>query len=114
MTKESQEDKTHLTRKEKLAKVTLERFEEMGKGLHFYDDFRKTSKWMQFADKLYLSHLSGESFLEIGCGQGHLMEKFAQKFPKAIVDACTYNGNRYIIPVTQHYVTMFYNSKIFG
>lgn len=40
-------------------------------------------------------------------------EKIDEKFPKSIIDACTYENNKYIIPVTQHYVAFFYNKKIF-
>ncbi len=36
------------------------------------------------------------------------------RFPKLIQDAATYNGRKYIIPVTQHYVCFFYNKRIFG
>lgn len=40
-------------------------------------------------------------------------EKIEEKFPQSIIDACTYNNDKYIIPVTQHYVAFFYNKKIF-
>ena len=37
-----------------------------------------------------------------------------QVFPKAIADtACTYNGKKMLIPITQHYVGIVYNKKIF-
>lgn len=35
-------------------------------------------------------------------------------FPKHLVDAASvYNGEKYLLPITQHYVTFFYNKKIF-
>ncbi|GAK49862.1 extracellular solute-binding protein, family 1 [Candidatus Moduliflexus flocculans] len=40
-------------------------------------------------------------------------EKMDERFPAAIGQACTYNGQKYIIPVTQHYVALFYNTRIF-
>jgi ABC-type glycerol-3-phosphate transport system substrate-binding protein len=40
-------------------------------------------------------------------------EDMDSKFPKAIIDAVTYKGKKYIIPVTQHYVAFFYNRTIF-
>ena len=33
---------------------------------------------------------------------------------KAVTEACTYNGKKYILPVTQHYVGFFYNKKVFA
>lgn len=33
---------------------------------------------------------------------------------KAVAEACTYEGKKYIIPVTQHYVAFFYNKKVFA
>ena len=35
-------------------------------------------------------------------------------FSKAVTEACTYNGKKYILPVTQHYVGFFYNKKVFA
>lgn len=32
-----------------------------------------------FTDDLYLDYIKGESFLEAGCGEGHLMAKLRQK-----------------------------------
>lgn len=32
---------------------------------------------------------------------------------KAVAEACTHDGKKYIIPVTQHYVVFFYNKKVF-
>lgn len=41
-------------------------------------------------------------------------ENLNNRFSKAIIDsACTYNGKKYLIPVTQHYVAFFYNKKMF-
>lgn len=34
-------------------------------------------------------------------------------FPPPMAEACTYHGQRYAIPLTQHYVAFFYNKKIF-
>jgi len=31
-----------------------------------------------------------------------------------VIDACTYNGKKYLLPITQHYVAFFYNKKIFA
>ncbi len=42
-------------------------------------------------------------------------EKLDERFSKSVIDsACTYNGKKYLIPVTQHYVAFFYNKKIFS
>ncbi len=35
------------------------------------------------------------------------------KFPETVAKACEYDGRKYVIPVTQHYVCFFYNTKIF-
>lgn len=36
-------------------------------------------------------------------------------FPQFIADsACTYNGKKYMIPITQHYIGMVYNKKVFS
>lgn len=35
-------------------------------------------------------------------------------FPPPVLAACTYEGRPYILPITQHYVTFFYNKKIFA
>lgn len=35
-------------------------------------------------------------------------------FPPTVSKACTYNGHKYALPVTQHYVAFFYNKKIFA
>ena len=36
-----------------------------------------------------------------------------ERFPAAVAQACTYNGKKYVIPVTQHYVSVYYNKAIF-
>lgn len=36
-----------------------------------------------------------------------------QIFPPAVAQACTYYTHKYALPLTQHYVTFFYNTKIF-
>jgi ABC-type glycerol-3-phosphate transport system substrate-binding protein len=42
-------------------------------------------------------------------------KKLDEVFPKAIVDsACTYDGKKYLLPITQHYIGIFYNKKIFN
>lgn len=38
---------------------------------------------------------------------------FKSKFPNSVVNACSYNGKFYIVPVTQHYVAFFYNKALF-
>lgn len=35
-------------------------------------------------------------------------------FPATVSKACTYNGKKYALPVTQHYVAVFYNVAIFN
>ncbi|MCB2216103.1 MAG: extracellular solute-binding protein [Desulfobulbaceae bacterium] len=36
-----------------------------------------------------------------------------RRFPKSIADAaCTYNGNKYLLPITQHLVVFFYNKRL--
>lgn len=35
------------------------------------------------------------------------------KFTPSVAEACTYSGKKYAIPVTQHYVALFYNKAIF-
>lgn len=40
-------------------------------------------------------------------------ENISSKFPPAIIEACKYDNKPYIIPVTQHYISFFYNKKIF-
>ncbi|MBF0287779.1 MAG: extracellular solute-binding protein [SAR324 cluster bacterium] len=39
--------------------------------------------------------------------------KLNEHFTPALMKASTYNGNKYIIPVTQHYAAFFYNKEIF-
>lgn len=39
--------------------------------------------------------------------------KLDKRFAPAIVKASTYNGKKYALPVTQHYVAFFYNKKVF-
>lgn len=40
--------------------------------------------------------------------------KLDNLFSKTIADAaCTYNGKKYLIPITQHYTAFFYNKKVF-
>ncbi len=34
-------------------------------------------------------------------------------FPASVAQACTYNGHKYAIPLTQHYLAFFYNRAIF-
>jgi len=34
-------------------------------------------------------------------------------FPRSVSQACTYYGQKYALPLTQHYVTFFYNKHIF-
>lgn len=34
-------------------------------------------------------------------------------FPSAVSKACTYFGQKYALPLTQHYVTFFYNKRVF-
>lgn len=37
-----------------------------------------------------------------------------KQFPKNIIDsASSYGGHKYLLPITQHYVSIFYNKKIF-
>lgn len=67
----------------KAEKESRDRFDKMGDKPEYYDQFRQHCKWTKFSDELYLTRLSGQSFLEIGCGQGHLMAKFRQLFPDA-------------------------------
>lgn len=35
-------------------------------------------------------------------------------FPATVSEACTYNGKKYALPVTQHYVAFFYNVQVFN
>ncbi|MGL1861251.1 MAG: extracellular solute-binding protein [Pseudodesulfovibrio sp.] len=35
-------------------------------------------------------------------------------FPPSVGKACTYNDHKYALPLTQHYVTFFYNKKTFA
>lgn len=37
----------------------------------------------------------------------------AEKFSPAISQACTYDGKKYALPLTQHYVCLFYNASLF-
>lgn len=37
-----------------------------------------------------------------------------QVFPPSVARACTYNGHKYALPLTQHYVAFFYNRKVFA
>ena len=40
--------------------------------------------------------------------------KLDNLFSKTVIDAaCTYNGKKYLVPITQHYTAFFYNKKIF-
>jgi multiple sugar transport system substrate-binding protein/raffinose/stachyose/melibiose transport system substrate-binding protein len=40
--------------------------------------------------------------------------KLNQRFSPAIIKAaCEYNGKKYLIPLTQHYIGFFYNKKVF-
>lgn len=40
--------------------------------------------------------------------------KLDEIFPKSLVDdACTIDGKRYLLPITQHYVAFFYNKAVF-
>jgi len=36
-----------------------------------------------------------------------------ERFTPAVAQACTYNGHKYVIPLTQFYVAFFYNKEIF-
>jgi multiple sugar transport system substrate-binding protein/raffinose/stachyose/melibiose transport system substrate-binding protein len=36
-----------------------------------------------------------------------------ERFPRSVANACTYNNEKYAIPVTQHFTAFFYNKKIF-
>lgn len=40
-------------------------------------------------------------------------ERLDRRFPRTVVEACTYGGKRYLVPVTQHWVGFFYNKKLF-
>ncbi len=46
---------------------------------------------------------------------GDLWEKakMDERFPTSVANACTYNNQKYAIPVTQHFAAFFYNKKIF-
>ncbi|MEW5772301.1 MAG: extracellular solute-binding protein [Thermodesulfobacteriota bacterium] len=35
------------------------------------------------------------------------------RFPPQVAAACTYNGRKYVIPLTQHWVGLFYNAGLF-
>jgi SAM-dependent methyltransferase len=48
----------------------------------YYERWR-SQKACQFTDELYLEYLRGKSFLEVGCGEGHLMTKMRQRHPAA-------------------------------
>jgi hypothetical protein len=37
----------------------------------------------QVTDELYLEYLRGRSFLEVACGEGHLLRKLRDKYPAA-------------------------------
>jgi multiple sugar transport system substrate-binding protein/raffinose/stachyose/melibiose transport system substrate-binding protein len=39
--------------------------------------------------------------------------KMDERFPASVANACTYNDQKYAIPVTQHFAAFFYNKKIF-
>lgn len=39
--------------------------------------------------------------------------KMDERFPTSVANACTYNNQKYAIPVTQHFAAFFYNKKIF-
>lgn len=44
-----------------------------------------------------------------------LLESFPidESFDKSVLDACSYKGELYMLPLTQHYVGFFYNSSVF-
>ena len=39
--------------------------------------------------------------------------KLNDLFPPAVKQGCTYNGHKYFLPLTQHFVAFFYNKAIF-
>jgi len=40
-------------------------------------------------------------------------QNLGARFSPAVAAACSYNGHKYVVPVTQHYVAFFYNKKLF-
>jgi multiple sugar transport system substrate-binding protein/raffinose/stachyose/melibiose transport system substrate-binding protein len=65
------------------------------------------SYWAGARTKSVLGHL--ESFDTIWQTAG-----LTGDASKAVTEACTYDGKKYMIPVTQHYVGFFYNKKVFA
>ncbi|MBI4818106.1 MAG: class I SAM-dependent methyltransferase [Deltaproteobacteria bacterium] len=61
---------------------TQQRFRWDSSSESIYDRWREEHK-VAFFDGLYLESLSGTDFLEIGVGQGHLLEKLAKAHPEA-------------------------------
>lgn len=45
-----------------------------------------------------------------------LLNKRVEKdsFDESVLEACSYNGELYVLPITRHYVGFFYNKKIFN
>ena len=41
-------------------------------------------------------------------------EHLDKRFPQSVQEACTYEGHRYIVPVTQHMIGFFYNVRVFA
>ena len=65
------------------------------------------SYWAGSRTKSVLDHL--ESFDTIWQTAGLTVDAST-----AVTEACTYDGKKYMIPVTQHYVGFFYNKKVFA
>jgi len=47
---------------------------------------------------------------------GALIDSFSVKasFKESVLEACSYGGELYMLPLTQHYVGFFYSKKVFG
>lgn len=41
-------------------------------------------------------------------------QQLDRRFSAAVSRACTYSGRKYAVPLTQHYVAIFYDKKLFG
>jgi len=41
-------------------------------------------------------------------------QQLDRRFSQAVAKSCTYGGHKYAVPLTQHYIAVFYDKKLFG